>query len=109
MVEIFVRTSFAISHSPSLNSSEGLTICWFYFWMINKACVAKTQRPKRSETVDLWDAAAFHRQEERDCCHMTCGQLLFTAQDNDVIVARAKWPATGDEQTDGKQSHRLGE
>lgn len=32
-------------------------------------------------------------------------------QDNDVIVARAKRPATGDEQTVGKQSHtrRLGD
>lgn len=36
---------------------------------------------------------------------------MFTTKDNDVIVARAKWPATGDGQTDGKQSHtwRLGE
>lgn len=64
---------------------------------------------KRSETVDLWDTAAFPRQEEHDRCHTTCSRLLFTAQDNDVIVARAKWPATGDEQTDGEQSHRLGQ
>lgn len=93
--------NFLFPSSSLPHSSLVTTIPCFYFGMINKVCKHREAPEVRASRP------AGRRKSGTAVIRPAAGSR--PARDNDVIVAEANWPVTGDEQTDGEQSRGLGQ